>query len=235
MIKMSIVVAHQAFEESPRFAGGAIGKEGLKEYESRGFLPTENGGEVVSRTLDYGYADFSTAVALKFLAQTGTAAMHDNHHAAQDAPYYANIDTRNRKYLAVLNKEDLVRKADSLFARSQRGFSALFDRERGLMVPKDRAGRASFRFDPLEWGNGFTEGNSWHHSFPPYAVSCAVDEEFLQKTLSFDCKGGLLALHGGREQLREKLLQLLQTKSHFRVGSYGQVIIFIIIYPQDAL
>lgn len=31
------------------------------------------------------------------------------------------------------------------------------------------------RFDPLAWGNGFTEGNSWHHSFPPWALDILVE------------------------------------------------------------
>jgi hypothetical protein len=25
-------------------------------------------------------------------------------------------------------------------------------------------------FSSIEWGNGYTEGNSWHHSFPSYAI-----------------------------------------------------------------
>lgn len=32
-------------------------------------------------------------------------------------------------------------------------------------------GRVNGLFNPIEWGNGYTEGNAWHHSFPPYAVT----------------------------------------------------------------
>jgi putative alpha-1,2-mannosidase len=91
------------------------------------------------------------------------------------------------------------------------------------MVPKDRNGRASNRFNPVEWGNGFTEGNSWHHSFPPYAVSCAADPTS-SKIKGFDCNGGLISLHGSKEKLLEKLHQLVNAESNFQAGSYGQEI-----------
>jgi hypothetical protein len=29
-------------------------------------------------------------------------------------------------------------------------------------------------FNPIEWGKGYTEGNAWHHSFPPYAITPAA-------------------------------------------------------------
>lgn len=155
----------------------------------------ENGGEVVSRTVDYGFADFSTSMALKFVASSDTD---------------------------LSRKNDLLEKASKLFRRSISAYSSLFDRSRGLMVPKDRLGSFSRHFSPIEWGNGYTEGNSWHHSFPPYAVSCTTVDE--TQDARFLCKGGLAQLHGGKEKLLEKLHSLLETTSNFQVGSYGQEI-----------
>ncbi len=153
---------------------------------------------MVSRTVDYGFADFSTAQALSHLAETF---------------YKSNSQV----------KQELTTKAQTLFKRSVRAFSSLFDEGRGLMVPKDRQGRFSPRFNPVEWGNGFTEGNSWHHSFPPYAISCAVDPSST-KTKGFDCNGGLISLHRSKEKLLQKLHQLVDSESNFHPGSYGQEI-----------
>ena len=61
-------------------------------------------------------------------------------------------------------------------------------------------------FRELDWGNGFTEGNSWHHSFPAYALS------------------GLMKLHKGRDNLLKKLHRMLTLPSTFGTGSYGQEI-----------
>ena len=47
----------------------------------------------------------------------------------------------------------------------------LFSTEFGLMAPKDGNKVVRNWFKPIEWGNGFTEGNAWHHSFPPYTVN----------------------------------------------------------------
>lgn len=39
----------------PSYASGAMGKDGLNEYTSLGFIPND-----VSRTLDFGFADYAT-------------------------------------------------------------------------------------------------------------------------------------------------------------------------------
>lgn len=170
---------------------------------NRGYLPVESGGEVVSRTLDYGFADFSTSKAFLHLEQT-----------------LPGLDEEGKK--------ELHRKAVELHRRSVRAYTSLFDSGRGLMVPKDRSGRFSGRWSSIEWGNGYTEGNAWHHSFPPYAVSCAaIDEQqlgHLRTEDGLDCNGGLAALYGGKAQLLKKLRELLDTPSNFQEGSYNQEI-----------
>ena len=39
----------------------------------------------------------------------------------------------------------------------------LFDKSRGLMVPKNTAGQMVDNFHDTEWGFGYVEGNAWHH------------------------------------------------------------------------
>ena len=55
-------------------------------------------------------------------------------------------------------------------------------------------------------GNGYTEGNAWHHSFPPYALTA------------------LTALHGGKAKLLQQLHHMLTMPSGFQAGSYGREI-----------
>ena len=74
------------------------------------------------------------------------------------------------------------------------------------MVPKGSNGQFAWTFRDNEWGNGFTEGNSWHHSFPPYVVN------------------GLAELYGGKKNMLAKLHALLQVSADFGVGSYHQEI-----------
>ena len=74
------------------------------------------------------------------------------------------------------------------------------------MTPKDAFGRVPPGFHDVEWGKGFTEGNSWHHSFPPYALT------------------GLVELYGGKDKMLAKLKGILSTSGKFMAGSYGQVL-----------
>jgi len=64
-------------------------------------------------------------------------------------------------------REDLRQKASTLLQRSQRAVRSLFDPASGLLTPH---GPGASSFSAVEWGNGFTEGSAWHHSFPPYAI-----------------------------------------------------------------
>lgn len=54
--------------------------------------------------------------------------------------------------------------------------SGLYDKAHGLMAPKDESGRTSSNFHEIEWGNGFVEGNAWHHR---YALLCRARDVFL--------------------------------------------------------
>jgi len=183
-----------AFEEPPKFSDGAVGKVGLREYIDNGFLAyDQRGGEVVSRTVDYGFADFATAQALQALI-------------ARD---------EDNKVFDSQAKEDLQRKAKTLLERSQRAYSSLFNKQSGLLTPRSRSdSRLPAGFSAIEWGNGYTEGSPWHHSFPPYGIYTGNEREL----------GKLVDLHGGKSKLLSKLKELLQTPSNFKFGSYGQQI-----------
>jgi predicted alpha-1,2-mannosidase len=175
-----------SFNAPPSFAGNAIGKDGLDEYSSNGYIaqvPSNLGLECVSRSLDFGFADYAVKNAFLVIARKHTATLKD--------------------------KNEILGWADTLNRRSNNVIEKLFDKSHGLFVPKSRGGGFVDRFDSYEWGKGFTEGNSWHHSFPPYAFSADKD-------------GGLLGrLHGGRTKAIAKIHELLDTSGHFRPGSYG--------------
>lgn len=179
-----LALLKDAFEAPPSFAGGAVGKEGLKEYADRGYFAMKEqnrGSETVSRTLDFGFADFAAANALRWLS----------------ANTYAADPTE---------KQRLEQIASTLTTRSDRAYRSMFDRGAGLMLPKREDGQRTTMWNEVEWGNGYTEGNAWHHSFPPYGLA------------------GLVELHGSSQTLISKLRHMLNLPSHFMPGSYGQVI-----------
>lgn len=133
---------------------------------------------------------------------------------------------------ADISKDGLIDDARKLFQRSVRAFTSLWNRDKQLMVPKIQGGQQMTHMSPLEWGNGFTEGNSWHHSFPPYAFECVDTISEYQKLLSssdlaqgFDCANGLISFFKGNEDgAYLKLKGLLESTSDFGFGSYGQEI-----------
>lgn len=173
-----------AFEVPPPAAGSAVGKEGLNDYIVKGFVPSDRGNnEGVSRTLDFGFADFATAEAFQCL---------------RNDPKYMSSHPSLGTELA----EDIKK----LKHRSARAVSTQFSPQHGLMAPMTSTHNVNPGFDPVEWGKGFVEGNSWHHSFPPYALR------------------QLESLYGGRAKLLSKLESFMSVTSDFRVGSYGQEI-----------
>mmetsp|Transcript_3551 Transcript_3551/g.8867 ORF Transcript_3551/g.8867 Transcript_3551/m.8867 type:complete len:952 (-) Transcript_3551:2-2857(-) len=102
-------------------------------------------------------------------------------------------------------KLDHGSEAQQLRKRATNARDLLFDHRWGLMRAKKVNGE--FRMDnPVSWGNGFVEGASWQHSFPPFDLA------------------GLSRLHGSYEALSRKILQMLTTPGTFQPGSYRRVI-----------
>lgn len=70
-----------------------MGKDGLGEYSSRGYLNAEGGGESVSRTLDFGFADYSTAQAFKVLLEKAGDKFKD-----QEQEIRGKVTSSNSRY-----------------------------------------------------------------------------------------------------------------------------------------
>jgi putative alpha-1,2-mannosidase len=153
------------------------GKDGLKDYNHMGYVPTDRGNqEGVSRTLDFAFADFATAQAYK-------------HLAADDAYLQTHSD----------KKQELIGDAERLTTRVAKAVPSQFSHAHGLMLPKKFDGSFAHDFSANEWGKGYVEGNSWHHSFPPYALDI------------------LTSLYGGKDKFLAKLHEMVDTvTSDFR-------------------
>ena len=67
-----------------------------------------------------------------------------------------------------------MKSASALEERAFVAVERMFDKHTGFMVPKSSRGEKVHGFNPITWGSGFTEGSSWHHSFPPYALDLLV-------------------------------------------------------------
>ena len=52
-----------------------------------------------------------------------------------------------------------------LYKKRSLNYKNLFDPKYNLMHPKNKDGQFMEPFDPFQWFNGFTEGNSWHYSW----------------------------------------------------------------------
>jgi len=75
-----------------------------------------------------------------------------------------------------------------VYKKRSMNYRNLFDRSTGLMRGKNKDGSFETPFNPFEWGDAFTEGNSWHYT---WAVFHDVQ--------------GLINLMGGKKQFIAKL------------------------------
>ncbi len=123
-------IRKDSFEAPPPYAGGAVGKDGLKMYAETGFIPLngDGGGESVSRSLDFAYADYAVAQALK--------------HAGNNKDYVKGDN---------IQQERMLSEATGLETRAHRALSSSFDPSLGLMVPKNSQGSRINRFDSFTW------------------------------------------------------------------------------------
>lgn len=91
-----------------------------------------------------------------------------------------------------------------------RGYANLFNPEIGFFVARDAQGKWRYSkgdFDPLRWGDDYTETNAWNMAF--HAPQDGA---------------GLAALYGGRSALGAKLDQFFNTPGVYHVGGYGEPI-----------
>lgn len=94
-----------------------------------------------------------------------------------------------------------------LYAKRSQNYRHLFDIETKLMRGKKKDGKFMAPFNPLKWGDAFTEGNSWHYSW-----SVFHDIE------------GLIGLMGGRKQFITMLDSVFKMPPAFDESYYGSVI-----------
>eukprot|EP00930_Biecheleria_cincta_P040380 TRINITY_DN27671_c0_g1_i1.p1 TRINITY_DN27671_c0_g1~~TRINITY_DN27671_c0_g1_i1.p1 ORF type:complete len:938 (-),score=136.39 TRINITY_DN27671_c0_g1_i1:29-2842(-) len=135
-------------------------------------------------------------------SQYGYIPIERNGDAASATLDFAYSDFAVSIAATKLEKTD---KAAELRNRAVNARRHCFDRGSGLFRAKTQGG--GFRGDPPHsWGNGFVEGASWQHSFPAFDLP------------------GFVELHGSREALARKILQMLSEPGSFQPGSYRQTI-----------
>ena len=93
------------------------------------------------------------------------------------------------------------------FAKRALNYRNLFDAEHKLMRGKNEDGKFQSPFNPLKWGDAFTEGNSWH-----YTWSVFHDPQ------------GLINLMGGKDSFNEMLDSVFILPPVFDDSYYGGVI-----------
>ena len=109
----------------------------------------------------------------------------------------------------ILQMAKKMRLSDDISQYGTRPFNYknVFDTTTNFMRGKNLDGNWHEPFDPIEWGGPYTEGNAWH-----YTWSVFHDVQ------------GLIDLMGGNRNFLNKLDQVFETPSEFKVGTYGKVI-----------
>jgi predicted alpha-1,2-mannosidase len=94
-----------------------------------------------------------------------------------------------------------------LFEKRAYNFKNVFDQESGLMRGKNEDGTFQSPFNPLKWGDAFTEGNSLHYTWSV-----------------FQDINGLIDLMGGKEKFISTLDGVFEMPPEFDDSYYGGVI-----------
>lgn len=93
------------------------------------------------------------------------------------------------------------------YAQRAMNYKNLFDPEHNLMRGKNADGQFQSPFNPLKWGDAFTEGNSWHYSWSV-----------------FHDPQGLIDLMGGEKTFNAMLDSVMNVPPLFDESYYGGVI-----------
>lgn len=94
-----------------------------------------------------------------------------------------------------------------VFKKRSMNYKNVFDPSTGLMRGKNKDGKFQSPFNPLKWGDAFTEGNSWHYS---WSVLHDIN--------------GLATLMGGKKAFVNKLDSVFIVPPIFDDSYYGGVI-----------
>ena len=125
-----------------------------------------------------------------------------NENAARTLEY-AYADFTIAKMAEKIGKTELAEK----YFKQSMNYKNLFDPETNWMRGKNKDGSFQSPFNPLKWGDAFTEGNSLH-----YTWSVFHDIE------------GLIGLMGGKEKFALKLDEVFEMPPKFDDSYYGQTI-----------
>ncbi len=117
---------------------------------------------------------------------------------------YAYDDFAISRLAKLLNRPQ---KEIELYENRSKNYKLLFDTETKLMRGKNKDGKFQKPFNPLKWGDAFTEGNSWH-----YTWSVFHDIE------------GLAQLMGGHQKFTTMLDSVFQMAPVFDDSYYGGTI-----------
>ena len=90
------------------------------------------------------------------------------------------------------------------FAKRAMNYEKVFDKESGLMRGRLQNGKFQSPFNPLKWGDAFTEGNAWHYTWSVF----------------HDPKG-LMRLMGGKDRFNQMLDSVFQLPPVFDDSYYG--------------
>ena len=126
-----------------------------------------------------------------------------NENAARTLEY-AYDDFAIYKLAKALNKP---KEEVELYATRCLNYRNLFDPETKLMRGKNEDGKFQSPFNPVKWGDAFTEGNSWHYSWSV-----------------FHDVQGLIDLMGGKEMFCKMIDSVFTMPPTFDFSYYGQVI-----------
>ncbi|GJM63392.1 GH92 family glycosyl hydrolase [Persicobacter diffluens] len=123
-----------------------------------------------------------------------------NENAARTLEYaYADF------CIAQMGKEMGKSKKDyKLYMKRAQNYRNLYDQESGWMRGKNENGEFQSPFNPLKWGDAFTEGNSLHYTWSVF--------QDIQ---------GLVGLMGGPEQFNAKLDEVFEMAPKFDNSYYG--------------
>lgn len=99
------------------------------------------------------------------------------------------------------------KKEIDIYAKRAMNYKNLFDKEHRLMRGKNEDGKFQSPFNPVKWGDAFTEGNSWH-----YTWSVFHDPQ------------GLIDLMGGQKGFNQMMDSVFIMAPTFDDSYYGSVI-----------
>lgn len=94
-----------------------------------------------------------------------------------------------------------------IFERQMYNYKNVYDPATRFMRGKNAAGQWTSKFDPVEWGGPYTEGNAWHYHWSV-----------------FQDINGLIKLMDGQKNFTTKLDSVFTEPGKVNVGTYGGMI-----------